>query len=127
MRLVTDNFGDVWFVSSAWRKFRMPDTLYSSQPRSICPIWHGMLCSVTRRVGDPNGIQVKITADMTGYAPAGKTGSLSRQQSDTSRSPGYVTDNTQFIRGFSPLHDSGTGSSLGLTVTQASRVDPHVI
>lgn len=26
---------------------------------------------------------------------------------------GYVTDNTQFIRGISPLHDSGTGSSLG--------------
>jgi len=33
---------------------------------------------------------------MTGYAPAG-----------------YVADNTQFIRGLSPLHDSGTGSSLG--------------
>lgn len=33
---------------------------------------------------------------MTGYAPAG-----------------YVTDPTQFIRGLSPLHDSGTGSSLG--------------
>jgi hypothetical protein len=32
----------------------------------------------------------------TGYAPAG-----------------YVADNTQFIRGMSPLHDSGTGSSLG--------------
>lgn len=26
---------------------------------------------------------------------------------------GYVTDNTQKIRGLSPLHDSGTGSSLG--------------
>ncbi|TFY80901.1 hypothetical protein EWM64_g3111 [Hericium alpestre] len=39
---------------------------------------------------------VKITTDMTGYAPAG-----------------YVTDNTQFVRGLSPLHDSGTGSSLG--------------
>ncbi|KAI0266724.1 glycoside hydrolase family 92 protein [Gloeopeniophorella convolvens] len=39
---------------------------------------------------------VKFSTDMTGYAPAG-----------------YVTDNTQFIRGLSPLHDSGTGSSLG--------------
>ncbi|KAI0298528.1 glycoside hydrolase family 92 protein [Russula brevipes] len=39
---------------------------------------------------------VKITTDMTGYAPAG-----------------YVTDNTQYVRGLSPLHDSGTGSSLG--------------
>ncbi|KAI0305662.1 glycoside hydrolase family 92 protein [Multifurca ochricompacta] len=39
---------------------------------------------------------VKFTTDMTGYAPAG-----------------YVADNTQFVRGLSPLHDSGTGSSLG--------------
>ncbi|KAF9527365.1 glycoside hydrolase family 92 protein [Crepidotus variabilis] len=39
---------------------------------------------------------VKFTTDMTGYAPAG-----------------YVADNTTFIRGLSPLHDSGTGSSLG--------------
>ncbi|EMD37640.1 glycoside hydrolase family 92 protein [Gelatoporia subvermispora B] len=39
---------------------------------------------------------VKFSTDLTGYAPAG-----------------YVTDNTQTIRGLSPLHDSGTGSSLG--------------
>ncbi|KAL9711479.1 hypothetical protein Ac2012v2_004550 [Leucoagaricus gongylophorus] len=39
---------------------------------------------------------VKFSTDMTGYAPAG-----------------YVADNTQKIRGLSPLHDSGTGSSLG--------------
>ncbi|THH13167.1 hypothetical protein EW146_g7023 [Bondarzewia mesenterica] len=39
---------------------------------------------------------VKFTTDMTGYAPAG-----------------YVADNTQYVRGMSPLHDSGTGSSLG--------------
>ncbi|KAJ7267552.1 glycoside hydrolase family 92 protein [Mycena haematopus] len=39
---------------------------------------------------------VKFSTDLTGYAPAG-----------------YVTDPTQFIRGLSPLHDSGTGSSLG--------------
>ncbi|KAJ7594497.1 glycoside hydrolase family 92 protein, partial [Mycena floridula] len=39
---------------------------------------------------------VKFSADLTGYAPAG-----------------YVADPTQFVRGFSPLHDSGTGSSLG--------------
>ncbi|KAF9482237.1 glycoside hydrolase family 92 protein [Pholiota conissans] len=38
----------------------------------------------------------KFSPDMTGYAPAG-----------------YVTDATQYIRGLSPLHDSGTGSSLG--------------
>ncbi|KAH9083636.1 glycoside hydrolase family 92 protein [Lactarius deliciosus] len=39
---------------------------------------------------------VKFATDMTGYAPAG-----------------YVADATQFVRGLSPLHDSGTGSSLG--------------
>ncbi|CAK5281274.1 unnamed protein product [Mycena citricolor] len=38
----------------------------------------------------------KFSTDMTGYAPAG-----------------YVTDPTQFVRGLSPMHDSGTGSSLG--------------
>ncbi|KAF9467382.1 glycoside hydrolase family 92 protein [Collybia nuda] len=38
----------------------------------------------------------KFSTDLTGYAPAG-----------------YVTDPTQKIRGISPLHDSGTGSSLG--------------
>ncbi|KAH8119163.1 glycoside hydrolase family 92 protein [Phellopilus nigrolimitatus] len=38
----------------------------------------------------------KFSTDFTGYAPAG-----------------YVTDPTQMIRGISPLHDSGTGSSLG--------------
>ncbi|KAJ3502040.1 hypothetical protein NLJ89_g9066 [Agrocybe chaxingu] len=38
----------------------------------------------------------KFSTDMTGYAPAG-----------------YVADPSQFIRGLSPLHDSGTGSSLG--------------
>ncbi|TFK70589.1 glycoside hydrolase family 92 protein [Pluteus cervinus] len=38
----------------------------------------------------------KFTVDMTGYAPAG-----------------YVADASQFIHGVSPLHDSGTGSSLG--------------
>ncbi|KAJ8472735.1 hypothetical protein ONZ51_g8332 [Trametes cubensis] len=39
---------------------------------------------------------VKFSTDLTGYAPAG-----------------YVTDPTQTIRGLSPMHDSGTGSSLG--------------
>ncbi|KAH7913252.1 glycoside hydrolase family 92 protein [Hygrophoropsis aurantiaca] len=39
---------------------------------------------------------VKFSTDLTGYAPAG-----------------YVADPTQKIRGISPLHDSGTGSSLG--------------
>ncbi|KAH9858665.1 glycoside hydrolase family 92 protein [Lenzites betulinus] len=39
---------------------------------------------------------VKFSTDLTGYAPAG-----------------YVTDATQKIRGLSPMHDSGTGSSLG--------------
>ncbi|KDQ27557.1 glycoside hydrolase family 92 protein [Pleurotus ostreatus PC15] len=38
----------------------------------------------------------KFSTDLTGYAPAG-----------------YVADPTQKIRGLSPLHDSGTGSSLG--------------
>ncbi|KIJ68131.1 glycoside hydrolase family 92 protein [Hydnomerulius pinastri MD-312] len=39
---------------------------------------------------------VKFTTDFTGYAPAG-----------------YIADPTQKVRGISPLHDSGTGSSLG--------------
>ncbi|KAF9061315.1 glycoside hydrolase family 92 protein [Rhodocollybia butyracea] len=39
---------------------------------------------------------VKFTTDFTGFAPAG-----------------YVADPTQTVRGLSPLHDSGTGSSLG--------------
>ncbi|KAH9942413.1 glycoside hydrolase family 92 protein [Epithele typhae] len=39
---------------------------------------------------------VKFSTDLTGYAPAG-----------------YITDPTQTIRGLSPMHDSGTGSSLG--------------
>ncbi|KAI0675348.1 glycoside hydrolase family 92 protein [Trametes maxima] len=38
----------------------------------------------------------KFSTDLTGYAPAG-----------------YITDPTQKIRGLSPMHDSGTGSSLG--------------
>lgn len=41
-------------------------------------------------------LKAKFTIDMTGYAPAG-----------------YVFDPTQEVRGLSPLHDSGTGSSLG--------------
>ncbi|EIM82754.1 glycoside hydrolase family 92 protein [Stereum hirsutum FP-91666 SS1] len=39
---------------------------------------------------------VKFTTDFTGYAPAG-----------------YIADPSQSVRGMSPLHDSGTGSSLG--------------
>lgn len=39
---------------------------------------------------------VKFSTDLTGYAPAG-----------------YITDSNEKIRGISPLHDSGTGSSLG--------------
>lgn len=59
-------------------------------------------------------IQVKFSTDMTGYAPAGIyfRASLSHKHS-WSKIKGYVTDNTQTIRGISPLHDSGTGSSLG--------------
>ena len=30
-----------------------------------------------------------------------------------SRPLGYIADPTQFIRGLSPLHDSGTGPALG--------------
>jgi putative alpha-1,2-mannosidase len=39
---------------------------------------------------------VKFTTDVTGYAPAG-----------------YIVDNAERVRGISPLHDSGTGSSSG--------------
>jgi len=63
---------------------------------------------------------------MTGYAPAGKTGSLSPQESNLSGSSGYVADNTQLVRGLSPLHDSGIGS-FGLAVTQVSRGEPNVV
>lgn len=41
----------------------------------------------------------KFTTDNTGYAPAG-----------------YVADPAERIRGLSPLHDSGTGSSLGMSL-----------
>ncbi|KAG1739257.1 glycoside hydrolase family 92 protein [Suillus lakei] len=44
----------------------------------------------------PFGMVRQITTDFTGYAPAG-----------------YISDPTQKARGMSPLHDSGTGSSLG--------------
>jgi hypothetical protein len=51
---------------------------------------------------------------MTGYAPAGSSPLLTFNRFSLIKSaPGYVTDPTQFIRGISPLHDSGTGSSLG--------------
>jgi putative alpha-1,2-mannosidase len=39
---------------------------------------------------------VKFTTDITGYAPAG-----------------YIVDNTESVRGISPLHDSGTGAGSG--------------
>jgi len=50
--------------------FACQHTLYLSQPGCICPIWHGTLCSVMSE-------KVKITTDMTGYAPAGKIESFS--------------------------------------------------
>ena len=64
---------------------------------------------------------------MTGYAPAGKMGSFSCQDStNLSGSSGYVADNTQLVRGLSPLHVSGIGS-FGLAVTQVSRGEPNVV
>lgn len=36
------------------------------------------------------------------------------------RHAGYVADATQKIRGISPMHDSGTGSSLGMTRSYSS-------
>lgn len=38
----------------------------------------------------------------------------STNDDDANRASGYVTDPTQQIRGLSPMHDSGTGSSLGM-------------
>lgn len=38
----------------------------------------------------------------------------STNYNDANRALGYVTDPTQQIRGLSPMHDSGTGSSLGM-------------
>lgn len=66
----------------------------------ICSFWHGVLgrCTKSQLQHRVNiQLQAKITIDMTGYAPAG-----------------YVVDPTQMVRGLSPLHDSGTGSSLGM-------------
>jgi len=59
--------------------------------------------------------QAKFSTDMTGYAPAGLSSSLLSFNlfSLVKSVLGYVVDPTQFIRGISPLHDSGTGSSLG--------------
>ncbi|CCL98662.1 uncharacterized protein FIBRA_00664 [Fibroporia radiculosa] len=57
---------------------------------------------------------VKFSTDLTGYAPAGVYQPFcSRILDDMINGPGYVTDPTQKIRGLSPMHDSGTGSSLG--------------
>ena len=60
------------------------------------------------------GSQVKFSTDLTGYAPAGPYSAyLCSRPSNKLCDLGYVTDPTQTIRGLSPLHDSGTGSSLG--------------
>ncbi|KAF7294030.1 Glycoside hydrolase family 92 protein [Mycena kentingensis (nom. inval.)] len=56
---------------------------------------------------------VKFSTDLTGYAPAGPSVSHTSKSPYLSTLAGYVTDPTQFIRGLSPMHDSGTGSSLG--------------
>ena len=54
------------------------NTLSLAQPRRICPIWHGTWCSVmSQNMVFETRTQVKITTDMTGYAPAGKIDSFS--------------------------------------------------
>ena len=53
---------------------------------------------------------------MTGYAPAGYyllPSILITFINPVNRSLGYIADPTQFIRGLSPLHDSGTGPGHG--------------
>jgi hypothetical protein len=60
--------------------------------------------------------QVKFTTDFTGYAPAGKLFRMSYTLPFTMGDElfvGYISDPSQKARGMSPLHDSGTGSSLG--------------
>lgn len=59
--------------------------------------------------------QAKFTTDLTGYAPAGTSRNYAQRLSEdlTISETGYITDETQKVRGLSPLHDSGTGSSLG--------------
>ena len=50
MELISDNLGDVWFVSVfSWPAFGvcLTNTLYRAQPRSLCPVWYGMLRSNT--------------------------------------------------------------------------------
>ena len=60
----------------------------------------------------PFGV-AKITTDMTGYAPAGVYHGVHNCSQNNSHLAGYITDPAERIRGLSPLHDSGTGSSLG--------------
>ena len=55
----------------------------------------------------------KITTDMTGYAPAGVYHGVHVCSHNNSHLAGYITDPAERIRGLSPLHDSGTGSSSG--------------
>lgn len=53
-------------------------TLCLVQPRRISSIWHGMLCPVmSQKMMFETLNQVKITTDMTGYAPAGEMHSFS--------------------------------------------------
>ena len=59
------------------------------------------------------GLQAKITTDITGYAPAGTFVRKLEARKRLTPVEGYVTDNTEFVRGLSPMHDSGTGASSG--------------
>lgn len=53
----------------------------------------------------------KIATDMTGYAPAGESTLVAYKLTPSNGlSTGYITDNTEKVRGLSPLHDSGTGA-----------------
>ena len=47
MELLSDNFGDVWFVSVRRKSSVCLTHPLSAQPRSICPLWHVMLYSIT--------------------------------------------------------------------------------
>jgi hypothetical protein len=71
-------YGSCLFVMRAL--YACQHILSMAQPRRICPIWHGTFCSVMsqKMVFETwKHWQVKITTDMTGYAPAGKIDSFS--------------------------------------------------
>lgn len=97
------------------------DSVVCAQPWGVYPIRNGQypfICTtILSNISSTLSIraQVKFTTDFTGYAPAGNVFAyLSPVKLNCERYiSGYIADPSQYVRGMSPLHDSGTGSSLG--------------